>query len=74
MQVSSRLQCSRSRCRARCSCAPVSMTVPITKNADRRDQSGLKRLAVQQNPRVPEASNERPEVQQTLINTEGGSR
>lgn len=30
-------------------------------------------MAVQQNPRVPEASNERPEVQQTLINTEGGS-
>lgn len=36
-------------------------------------KAALKRLAVQQNPRVPEASNERPEVQQTLINTEGGS-
>lgn len=34
-------------------------------------KAALKRLAVQQNPRVPEASNERPEVQQTLINTEG---
>ena len=33
-------------------------------------KAALKRLAVQQNPRVPEASNERPEVQQTLINTE----
>lgn len=32
-------------------------------------KAALKRLAVQQNPRVPEASNERPEVQQTLINT-----
>lgn len=36
-------------------------------------KAALKRLAVQQNPRVPEASNERPEVQQTLINTESGS-
>ena len=36
-------------------------------------KAALKRLALQQNPRVPEASNERPEVQQTLINTEGGS-
>ena len=36
-------------------------------------KAALKRLAVQQNPRVPEASNARPEVQQTLINTEGGS-
>ena len=33
-------------------------------------KAALKRLAVQQNPRVPEASNERPEVQQTLINTD----
>ena len=36
-------------------------------------KAALKRLAIQQNPRVPEASNERPEVQQTRINTEGGS-
>ena len=36
-------------------------------------KAALKRLAVQQNPRVPEASNERPEVQQALINTESGS-
>ena len=36
-------------------------------------KAALKRLAVQQNPRVPEASNERPEVQQTLLNTESGS-
>lgn len=36
-------------------------------------KAALKRLAVQQNPRVPEASNERPEVQAARINAEGGS-
>lgn len=36
-------------------------------------KAALKRLAVQQNPRVPEASNKRPEVQAARINAEGGS-
>ena len=36
-------------------------------------KAALKRLAVKQNPRVPEASNERPETQAARISAESGS-
>ena len=37
-------------------------------------KAAMRRLSVQQHPRIPEASNERPETQAARIASEGGAR